>query len=77
MPERCFGYQGVNHHHFGSELCPVHTWNDNLGDSLPHVNEVVTSETFECVCGHIYINAKKFGVCTIFFNAFERSLLAP
>ncbi len=25
--------------------CSVHTWNDNLRDSLPHLNAVVTPET--------------------------------
>ncbi len=30
---------------FGSESCSVHTWNDNLRDSLLHLNAVVTPET--------------------------------
>ncbi len=29
----------------GSECCSVHTWIDNLRDSLPHLNVVVTPET--------------------------------
>ncbi len=29
----------------GSECCSVHTWNDNLWDSLLHINAVVTPET--------------------------------
>jgi len=32
--------------------CSVHTWNDNLRDSFPHLNAVVTPETCS-VRGHI------------------------
>ncbi len=39
MTKCCYGYK------WGSDCCSVHTWNDNLRDSLPHLNEVVTPET--------------------------------
>ncbi len=41
----CCGYK------CGSECCSVHTWNDNLWDSLPHLNAVVTPENLQCVRG--------------------------
>ncbi len=41
----CCGYK------CGSECCSVHTWNDNLRDSLPHLNAVVTPENLQCVRG--------------------------
>ncbi len=38
-PKCCYGYK------WGSDCCSVHTWNDNLWDSLMHLNAVVTPET--------------------------------
>lgn len=42
MTHCCYGYHAAS---FGSESCSTHTWNDNLRDSLPHLNPVVTPET--------------------------------
>ncbi len=41
MPECCYDYQGVDHRSFKSEFFSAHSWNDNLGDTLPYLNAVL------------------------------------
>ncbi len=41
MPECCYDYQGVDHPSFKSEFFSAHSWNDNLGDTLPYLNAVL------------------------------------
>lgn len=48
MPERCHGYHSVNHRSLRSESCSVHTHNDNLEDSLLHLNETLQSAGGPC-----------------------------
>ncbi len=38
------------------ECCSVHTWNDNLRDSLPHLNTVVTPETCSVANESFYLD---------------------
>ncbi len=33
------------------DCCSIHTWNDNLRDSIPHLNAVVTPETCSVFVG--------------------------
>lgn len=40
-----YSYHGVNHCSWMNELCTIHTWNDNVGDSLLHLNAAVNPET--------------------------------
>ncbi len=42
--------------------CSVHTWNDNLRDSLPHLNAAVTPET----CS-VYVAIEAYSDSVIFF----------
>ncbi len=52
MTECCYGYK------YGSESCSVHAWNDNLRDSLLHLNVKCKKFFLELVvCTWSYIEA--------------------